>query len=91
MVDETQYTDANALTVGTVTVAGMTVTGITTTNDDVKLIVDIGNLDINEAIALGTGNLLLDVTGNVAQTAAITANGLALMVERHYHAYQCGQ
>ena len=78
---ETQYTDANTLTVGAVTVAGMTVTGITTTNDDVKLTVNIGNLDINQAVALGTGDLLLDVTGNVAQTATITANGLALMVD----------
>ena len=78
---ETVYTDANILTVGSVTVAGMTITGITTTNDDVKLTVDNGNLDISDALALGTGDLLLDVTGDVTQSAAITASGLALMVD----------
>ena len=81
MVAKRCTTDANTLAVGTVTVAGMTVIGITTTNDDVKLTVDIGNLDINQAIALGIGDLFLDVTGNVAQTASITASGLGLMVD----------
>ncbi len=78
---ETQYTDANGLTVGTVTVAGMTVTGITTSDDNVKLTVLVGDLAINQAIALGVGNLFLDVTGNVTQTAVITAGGLGLMVD----------
>ncbi|MEZ6134697.1 MAG: hypothetical protein R3C53_07290 [Pirellulaceae bacterium] len=78
---QTLFTDADTLVVAAVTVAGMTVTGITTTNDDVKLTVLAGNLDINNAIALGTGDLFLDVTGNVAQTAAITAAGLGLMVD----------
>ncbi len=78
---ETLYTDANALTVGAVTVDGMTVTGITTSGDDVKLTVLLGNLAINNAIALGVGDLFLDVTGNVTQTAAITAAGLGLQVD----------
>ena len=88
---QTLYTDADTLIVGAVTVDGMTVTGITTSNDDVKLTVLTGNLDINQAISLGAGpltaatyaNLFLDVTGNVAQAAAgnITADGLGLMVD----------
>ena len=50
-------------------------------NADAKLTVN-GDLDIAEDIALGTGNLLLSVTGNVTQQAGddITAAGLALMV-----------
>ena len=76
----TLYTDANSLTISEFTVDGMTVTGITTTNDDVKLIAG-GNLAINSAINLGTGDLFLAVTaGSVSQTAAIKADGLGLMV-----------
>ena len=77
---ETLYTDLNDLTVGTVTVDGVTVTGITTTNDDAKLTAG-GNLAINEAISLGTGDLFLDITGNVTQTASIVAHGLGMMVD----------
>ncbi|MCP4786017.1 MAG: hypothetical protein GY878_20955, partial [Fuerstiella sp.] len=75
--------DADTLNVEAITVDGMTITGITTSNDDVKLIVDLNNLDVDEDIALGTGNLFLDVTGNVTQQAGddITAGGLALMVD----------
>ncbi|MEO2017324.1 MAG: VCBS domain-containing protein [Fuerstiella sp.] len=40
-----------------------------------------GNLTITDIINMGTGNLLLDVAGNVNQTATITAAGLALMVD----------
>ncbi len=59
----------------------MTVTGITTTNDNVKL-TSGGNLLVDDDIALGTGNLFLNVTGNVSQNAGdtIIAAGLALMV-----------
>ena len=59
----------------------MTITGITTSNDSVKL-TSGGNLLVNDDIALGTGNLFLNVTGNVTQKAGdtITAAGLALMV-----------
>src|SRR5437879_2107067 len=68
------YTDANGLTVGTVTdgPSGMTASGITTSNDDVKLSVLAGGLTIGavadagaDDITLGTGNLTLNVVGNV--------------------------
>ena len=65
----------------------MMIPGITTTNnDDVKLIVGdtaTEHLMITEAIKLGSGNLFLDVAGNVTQTTTgtITAAGLALMVD----------
>ncbi len=85
--DTVLYNDLNGLTIGTVTVLDgtgdqMQIIGITTTNDDVKLIAG-GNLAINQAINLGTGDLFLDVAGNVTQTApgTITAGGLALMVD----------
>ncbi|MCP4169273.1 MAG: hypothetical protein GY758_00690, partial [Fuerstiella sp.] len=80
---QTVYRDADTLNVEAITVDGMTITGITTTNDDVKLIVDANDLDVDADIALGTGNLFLDVTGNVTQQAGddITAAGLALMVD----------
>ncbi len=79
--DTINYADADGLTAGSLTVLGMTVTGVTTTNDEVKLTTG-GNLSIDDDIALGTGNLLLNVTGNVTQVAGdtIIANGLALMV-----------
>ncbi len=79
--DTINYTDANALTVGTVAALGMSITGITTSNDSVKL-TSGGNLLVDDDIALGTGNLFLNVTGNVSQNAGdtIIAAGLALMV-----------
>ncbi|MDG2013459.1 MAG: hypothetical protein P8J33_08140, partial [Pirellulaceae bacterium] len=79
---ETLYTDASGLAVGSVTVDGMTVTGISTSDDDVKLTTS-GNLEINDAITLGAGNLFLMTTGgDVTQSADgdITALGLGLMV-----------
>ena len=87
--DTILYNDADDLTIGTVTALDgtadeMTATGVTTSNDDVKLIVGdaIGeNLDVNQAVNLGTGDLFFDVAGNVMQTATITASGLALMVD----------
>src|SRR5205823_1311406 len=76
------YTDASALTVGTVSdgFSGMSTSGITSSNHDVKL--TAGNdLTIGQAIALGSGNLTLVDTGNVTQGASgiITAAGLQLM------------
>src|SRR5436190_1598817 len=61
--------------------------GITTTNNDVKLTVLAGGLTIGEAavttddMTLGLGNLTLNITGNVTQTAGnvITASGLQLL------------
>src|SRR5436309_834402 len=91
------YTDANSLTVGTVTDTAMspstTTHGITTTNNDVKLTVLAGGLVIGEAavatddITLGLGNLTLNITGNVTQTAGnvITAAGLQLLGSGSVH------
>src|SRR5207244_3740607 len=77
-----RYTDATGLTVGTVSdgFSGMTTSGITSTNHDVKLTAG-GNLAINQAVMLGTGNLTLVDTGNITQSASgiITAAGLQLM------------
>ncbi len=77
---QTLFNNATNLLVDTVSVASMTITGITTSNDDVKLSVD-GFLLINEAIDVGTGDLLLDVSGDVLQAEPITADGLGLMVD----------
>ena len=81
------FNDVDGLTIGTVTVLDgtadqMQLAGITTSNDDVKLIV-AGDLSIEQAIGLGTGDLFLDVAGNVTQAApgTITAAGLGLMVD----------
>src|SRR6185295_2199136 len=64
-----------------------TSSGITTTNSDVKLTVLAGGLTVCEAaittddITRGGGNLTLNITGNVTQTAGnvITASGLQLL------------
>src|SRR5438874_1869548 len=72
------YTDSNALVVGTVTDTAMTPNttthGITSNNSDVKLTVLAGGLSVGAAadagaddITLGTGNLTLNVSGNVSQ------------------------
>src|SRR5207302_760878 len=85
------YTDANALLVGTVTdgPSGMTSRGIAITNHDDKLTVLAGGLTIGavadvgaDDMMLGSGNLTLNVTGNVTQVAGnvITAAGLQLLV-----------
>ncbi len=59
-----------------------TTTGIRTSGGDAKIVGDM-SLAIDDDIMLGTGNLFLDVTGNVTQQAGddITANGLGLMVD----------
>src|SRR5439155_418540 len=84
-------TDANALTIGTVTdgPSAMTTSGITTSDGDVKLTAPAGRLTIGHApgpvggedMSLGTGNLTLNVVGAVTQTAntVITAAGLQLL------------
>ena len=52
-------------------------------NDDVTLTVLANDLRIEQAVNLGTGDLLLDVTRNVTQTNAgvIIAGGLGLVVD----------
>src|SRR5437870_870876 len=67
--------------------------GISSNNSDVKLTVLAGGLTIGEAavstddISLGSGNLTLNVTGNVTQTAGnvITAAGLQLLGSGSVH------
>ena len=90
---QTMYTDADDLTVGTVNISALTLNGVTvpavsvagisTTDDDVTLTVLANDLRIEQAVIVGTGDLLLDVTGNVTQTNAgvITASGLGLVVD----------
>lgn len=71
------YQDTNGLTIGTVDTSG-----IITSNDDVSITTG-GTLDIDEAMELGLGNLLLDVTGQLTTDDlgdTITAHGLALIV-----------
>lgn len=78
-----EFTNSDALTVGTVTdTAGtlaVSTSGVTTSGDDVRLIV-LGDLLIDEAISLGAGALSLNVTGTISQNAGdtITAAGLSL-------------
>ena len=55
----TLFTDVDGLDVGSVTVDGMTVEGITTTNDNVKLTLG-GDLDFDEEVNLGDGDLFLE-------------------------------
>ncbi len=71
------FTDVDDLTIGTVSAT----TGITTTDDDVKLTLAAGNLAIADDIALGVGDLTLNVTGAVTQSAgdSIIAAGLLLL------------
>src|SRR5205823_4160082 len=86
------YTDASALTVGTVTdreiAAKGTRHGITSNNSDVKLTVLAGGLSVGAAadagaddITLGSGNLTLNVVGAVTQVSGnvILASGLQLL------------
>src|SRR5439155_723637 len=80
------YTDSNALVLGTVTDTAMTPNstthGITSNNNDVKLTVLAGGLSVGavadggaDDITLGSGNLTLNVTGNVSQ---VTGNVITL-------------
>src|SRR5438093_800839 len=92
------YTDSNALIVRTVTDTAMTPNttthGITSNNRDVKLAVLAGGLSVGAAadagaddITLGSGNLTLNVTGNVSQVAGnvILASGLQLLGSGSVH------
>jgi fibronectin-binding autotransporter adhesin len=74
-----EWTDAGMLTVGTVT--GLGTAGITTVNDDVRLTVAGGGLVIDADVALGTGDLTLDVTGAISQNVGdnVVANGVELL------------
>src|SRR2546421_661141 len=58
-----------------------TPSGISTTNNDVKLTVQAGGLSIGQAVSTGAGDLTLNVTGAVTQTATgvITGTGLQLL------------
>src|SRR5438477_66896 len=73
------------LAVGTVTDTAMTpnstTSGITSTGNDVKLTVQAGGLSIGQAVSTGAGDLTLNVTGAVTQTATgiITGTGLQLL------------
>src|SRR5205085_1473351 len=79
------YLDANTLSVGTVTDTAMspsaTTSGITSGGNDVKLTVQAGGLSIGQAVSTGAGDLTLNVTGAVIQTATgiITGTGLQLL------------
>lgn len=77
------YTDANALTVGTVidNASGMSAVGVTTSNDDVKLSVLSNGLLIDDDVSLGTADLTLNVVGPVTQSAGddLSVRGLQLL------------
>src|SRR5437762_6630339 len=95
--------DASALIVGSVAYTAMTPNstthGITTTNSDVKLTVLAGGLSVGAAadagaddITLGSGNLTLNVTGNVRPVAGnlILASGLQLLGSGSVHLADTG-
>src|SRR5207249_1515658 len=66
--------------------SGMSTSGITSANHDVKLTTG-GDLTINQAVTLGTGNLTLSATGDVTQSArgGLAAAGLRLTGAGHAH------
>ncbi|MEO6752909.1 MAG: hypothetical protein ABIP85_14115 [Chthoniobacteraceae bacterium] len=74
------YRDANAVTVNTVNDASpvpVPVVGIMTTNQDMTVLGGSGNVAINAAVDAGNGIVRLEnTTGNITQTAAITAGSL---------------
>ncbi len=67
------YTNLYNIAVGQVN----TTQGITTADGNVSI--GASGLTINNAIALGAGNLTLDIFGPVSQTAPISGNGLELL------------
>ena len=75
----TEYRDANDISVGNVMISGNNVTGMTTNGNDVSLIIG-GSLSVDNTLNLGTGNLHLDISGNVTQSAGLSGAGLALKV-----------
>src|SRR5207302_1248875 len=58
-----------------------TTSGIISGGNDVKLTVQVGGLSIGQAVSTGAGDLTLNVTGAVTQTATgiITGTGLQLL------------
>src|SRR5437762_11606911 len=58
-----------------------TTSGITSTGNDVKLTVQAGGLFIGQSVSTGAGDLTLNVTGAVTQTATgiITGTGLQVL------------
>src|SRR5437762_10815719 len=79
------YLDINGLAVGAVTDTAMspstTTSGISSNNNDVKLTVQAGGLFIGQSVSTGAGDLTLNVTGAVTQTATgiITGTGLQVL------------
>ena len=73
---------AMAAMTGTVDAGSSAVTGVASSGDDFKLTVE-GNLTLEEGTDLNTGDLFLDVNGDLSQLAVGTINaaGLGLMVE----------
>ena len=73
---ETQYTDADTLSVDSVTVDAMTVTGITTSDDDVNLTVDANDLSIDAVISTLGGQVGIDaLTGSVNVNQGVNSGG----------------
>lgn len=72
------YSDLDYLEVEDVSVNGTLVSGIATSNDDVKISCT-NYLYILESISLGSGNLLLEIDGDIYQSAPISGEGLALL------------
>src|SRR5205823_4488486 len=79
------YLDADSLTVGSVTDtmgrARGRATGTSSGGFDVKLATTAGALSIGAPVALGAGDLTLNINGDVSQTASggITAAGLQIL------------
>jgi len=71
-----EYRDVDELAIGTVDVLGKLVSGIASGGHDVAL--HTAGLTINEAVATGVGDLRLDSSAAVTQTAEIQGTGLQL-------------
>jgi hypothetical protein len=70
------YVNNGALTVGSVTVGGTTTTGVTSSGGDVSL--QATTISITDPIDVGSGNLVLNSSSSVMQTALIKGGGLQL-------------
>jgi hypothetical protein len=76
-----EFSDSDDLIIGTVATGGSAgftgATGITSAGNDVQVLTGT-TLALNNAVNAGAGDLRLNAGGAVTQSAAITANGLAL-------------